>query len=197
MGTEIDATALAKGVAAGSLEATARLSDLLYTELRALAATALLREHPGHTLQATALAHEALLRLLGQRELDWKNKAHVMALAAITIRRVLVDHARGKLRQKRGGSAPKMSEDRVVLEDVSDVAAAASGVDVLALHEALERLAATHERRARVVELRFFGGLRVQDVAQVLGISDRAVEEDWRLARAWLRTELAKAEHAR
>ena len=177
----------------GSAAAAAKLTELLYAELRALAAAGLVSERAGHTLQPTALVHEAFLRLVGQRQVDWKNKAHFMALAAVTIRRILVDHARGKSRQKRRGPAPSRDEHRVMLEQVLRESGVASGDDIIGLHEALERLSREHERRAKVVELRFFGGLRVPDVALILGISDRAVEEDWRLARIWLMRELNTA----
>lgn len=157
----------------------------LYAELRALAASCLQRERSGHTLQATALVHEAFLRLVDQRQIDWRNRAHVLALAAQSIRRILVDHARGKKSDKRGGRRLRLTLDEN-LSFLKD-----SQVDLLDLEEALKRLAELDERQCRVVELRFFGGLRVDEAAGVLGVSPRTVEDDWHMARAWLRRELS------
>jgi len=157
---------------------------LVYDELRALAESYLTRERPNHTLQATALVHEAYVRLVKQDGVDWRNRAHFFAVAAQMIRRVLVDHARHHARAKRGGDRQRVHiDENVALSPENDL-------DVLALDEALDKLAAFHERSARIVELRFFGGLNREEVAEVLGISIRTVGDDWRLARAFLRREL-------
>jgi RNA polymerase sigma factor (TIGR02999 family) len=159
---------------------------LVYDELRALAESYLRQERPNHTLQATALVHEAYLRLIDQRDVRWKNRAHFFAVAAQAIRRILVDHARGHRRAKRGGDRQRMrlDEDLALLQD--------RDLDLLTLDEALEKLACLHERQARIVELRFFGGLSLSDVAAFLGVSPRTVDGDWSMARAWLRRELRK-----
>lgn len=157
----------------------------VYDELRALAAAHLRRERPGHTLQATALAHEAYLRLADQRDIGDFDRGRVLALAARMIRRVLVDHARTRDRAKRGGG-----KRPVTLVDALAMTGGAT-IDLLDLHAALDRLAALDERQAKVVELRFFGGLSIADTAEVLGVSARTVDSEWRAARAWLRRELS------
>jgi RNA polymerase sigma factor (TIGR02999 family) len=162
----------------------AELMALVYDELRALAGAYLAREHAGHTLQPTALVHEAYLRVSAQSQVQWKNPAHLRALSAIAMRRVLVDHARGKLAAKRGGGQERVTlgGDLVGAEDAA--------LDALELDAALVRLAAVDERRARGVELRFFGGLTNREVAEELGVSESTVEADWRFAQAWLKREL-------
>lgn len=171
-------------VSAGNRAAADQLLPLVYAELRALAESRLAAELPGHTLQATALVHEAYLRLIEQRATTWKNRAHFFALAAQAIRRILVDHARGKKSLKRGGGA-----ERVTLAGVQ-AEAHTTEVDLLALEEALNELATLDERQARVVELRFFAGLTMPEAAEVLGISLRTAEGEWALARAWLHVRL-------
>ncbi len=161
------------------------LLPLVYDELRRLAEGYLRRERPGHTLQPTALVHEAYLRLVDQDRVDWQGRTHFLAVGAHMMRRLLIDHARGRGRVRRGGD-----RQRLTLDDEM-AAVAGQDVDLLALHEALETLAELDERQARIVELRFFAGLRVDEVAQVLGVSRRTVEGDWTHARAWLRRELA------
>jgi RNA polymerase sigma factor (TIGR02999 family) len=161
------------------------LSRKVYTELRALAAQHLRREAPGHTLQPTALVHEAWLRLRGVAGAG-ADRERFLALASRTIRHILVDHARARRAQKRGGG-----ERRLTLAD--DVFAdQGPGLEVLALEEALEKLAELHPRQAQVVELRFFGGLEVAEVARALAVSQRTAEGDWTVARAWLRRELER-----
>ena len=161
-----------------------KLVSLVYEELRALASAQLRRERPGHTLQATALAHEAYLRLHAQRAFATYERGRFLALAARMIRRILVDHARTRDRVKRGGG-------RRPVTLVDGLAVTSQGqVDLLDLHSALERLGALDERQAAVVELRFFGGLGIAEVAEVLEISPRTVDNEWRAARAWLRREL-------
>ena len=171
----------------GDPNALNALLPLVYEEMRRLAGSYLRSESAGHTLQPTALAHEAYLRLLDQRQVSWQNRAHFMGLAAQAMRRILVDHARRRGAQKRGGDAI-----HVALED-ADVAAEmpeALGVPVEALNDALDRLAALDERQARVVELRFFTGLSIEETAEVLAISPATIKRDWTLARAWLHREL-------
>jgi RNA polymerase sigma factor (TIGR02999 family) len=142
-------------------------------------------ERPGHTLQPTALVNEAYLRLAGVTQIQWRDRAHFLAVAARTMRRILIDLARAKGYQKRGGRPPKVS-----LDDV-DVAAPDAGHDVVAVHEALDTLAQQDARKAQVVELRFFGGLTVEETADVLGVSPETVHRDWKFARAWLLEMLA------
>ncbi len=156
----------------------------LYDDLRDLAEVHFRREDPGHSLQPTALVHESYLRLVGQRRQDWKNREHFLALASLTMRRILTDHARSKLQLKRGGNA-----QRVPLEP-HDQIDPSRPEDVLAVHEALERLETLDPRQAKIVELRFFGGLSVPEVAQALGLSQRTIEAEWTMVRAWLRREL-------
>ncbi len=159
-------------------------TPIVYECLRGLASRALARERPGHTLQSTALVHEAFLKLLGRNEAAWVARGDFLALAARTLREVLVDHARRRGAAKRGG-------DRVRLEFVAaDGARETSTADLLALDEALDRLGREHERAARVVELKWFGGLSVDETAAVLRVSPRTVDLDWRFARAWLGREL-------
>jgi RNA polymerase sigma factor (TIGR02999 family) len=166
-------------------EAYRQLSAILYDELKRQAARCMRGEHPGITLQATALVHEAFLRLAGAGEVDWQDRKHFLAVAARTMRRVLVDLVRAKTTAKRGARA-----EPVLLE--SDVVAAEgpSLVDLIALDEALENLATFDARKVRVIELRFFAGLTVEETAEVLEVAPDTVARDWRLARAWLLQEL-------
>lgn len=181
----------------GSSDAPARGRDALfaavYDELKGLAAIRLASERTGHTLQPTALVHEAYLRLFRQPGVDWQNVDHVKAVAAMAMRRVLIDHARRCGAVRRGGEgrgetgvAPNAPRCRVDLESAVIEMDHGSMVDLVALDEALTRLAKEQPRWATVVELRFFGGLTVPETAKSLGISDRTVELDWRAARAWL-----------
>jgi RNA polymerase sigma factor (TIGR02999 family) len=163
----------------------------VYDEMRRLAAGYLRHERPGHTLQPTALAHEAYLRLLDQRNVTWQNRAHFMALAAQAMRRILVDHARRKRAEKRGGGAPHVALDAA---DAEPAIVDAQGVPIEYLNAALDRLAALDERQSRVVELRYFGGLSIEETAEVLAVSPATVKRDWTLARAWLHRELEGAE---
>jgi RNA polymerase sigma factor (TIGR02999 family) len=155
--------------------------------MRRLAAGYLQRERAGHTLQPTALAHEAYLRLLDQRQVSWQNRAHFMGLAAQAMRRILTDHARRRRAIKRGGDAV-----RVALDDVEAAGATPDllGISAEDLDAALERLARLDERQVRVIELRFFTGLSIEEAAEVLAVSPATVKRDWTLARAWLHREL-------
>ena len=157
-----------------------RLTPLIYDELRGLASRELRRERPDHTLQTTALAHEAWLKLVDQRNAVWKDRVHFLAVAATSIRRILIDHARRRGARKRGGAG-----ERLMLEE-ADQLSAKEPSELLAIDAAMTRLARFDERKARVVELRFFGGLEVEEVAEALGISSATVKRDWSAARAWL-----------
>ncbi len=167
------------------------LLELVYEELRSIAAAKLRAEHGRSSLQTTDLVHEAWMRLKDQRQLDWSNKDQFACLAARAIRRILVDHARSRATQKREAPGERVS----LSEDLGGARGAPhepldSGVDVPALDGALQRLAAGWERAAHVVELRFFGGLSVEETARSLGLSERTVAGDWAFARAWLRREM-------
>jgi RNA polymerase sigma-70 factor (ECF subfamily) len=175
---------LLESVRNGDASAAAALTPLLYNELHRLAMHHMRNERPGHTLQATALVNEAYLKLMDNREANWQNRAHFLAIASQAMRRVLIDHARSKRRVKRGGLQQKVS-----LEDVV-IAAEEQSYDLVALDEALDRLAKVDARQSRIVELRFFGGLSVEQTAEVLGISPKTVKRDWAVARAWLHREL-------
>lgn len=153
---------------------------LVYEELRRLAAGYLRGERPGHTLQPTALVHEAYLRLVNQRRVDWSNRAQLMGLAAVMMRRILVNHARDRIAEKRGGGA-----EHVSLTVAGDGIGAAE-VNVLDLHDALTRLTEADPRKGRIVELKFFGGLSTEEIAETLGLATATVERDWKFARAWL-----------
>jgi len=182
-----DVTGLLLAWGRGDQSAADRLVAAVYDELRRQADRAMRREGGAHTLQATALVHESYLRLVDQRQVEWRNRAHFFAIASTVMRRILVDHARARLTAKRGGGVVPIT-----------LAGAAHGgaqetddVDLLALHEALERLAALDADQARLVELRYFGGLTIEETAEALGVSPATVKREWALARAWLRRELA------
>jgi len=166
-------------------ESLDKLMPAVYDELRRQAARYLRREQPGHTLQTTALIHAAYVRLVDQRNVQWQNRAHFFGIAAQMMRRILVDHARTKKRAKRGGS-----DIRVSLDDAT-VAVGGQDLDVVAVDEALTRLAKIDEQQSRVVELRFFSGLTVEETAEVMGISPATVKRDWSMAKAWLHRELS------
>ena len=171
---------------AGSLplDAAASSADqmlpIVYAELRRLAASYLRRERQDHTLQPTALVHEAFMRLVAQRQVDWSNRAQFMGLAAVMMRRILVNHARDRVAGKRGGSA-----EHVPLTLAAEEIGAAE-VNLLDLHEALDRLSDADRRKAQIVELKFFAGLTTEEIAETLSISPATVERDWKFARAWL-----------
>jgi RNA polymerase sigma factor (TIGR02999 family) len=171
----------------GDREALNRLMPLVYSELRQLAGRRLRLERPGHTLQTTALIHEAYLRLADQRRVSWQNRGHFFAIAARLMRRILVDHSRGRERIKRGGAAA-----RVPLDEALVVAAEQLNVDVLALDDALTRLLEFDARQCQIVELRFFCGLNIEETALALGVSAATVKNDWSIAKAWLRREMTR-----
>jgi RNA polymerase sigma factor (TIGR02999 family) len=169
-------------------EALQQVLDLLYPELRRLAARLMRRERSGHTLQPTALVHEAFLELVDETAIDWEGRAHFLGVAARVMRRVLVDHARRRGAGKRGGGVR-----HVTLDESSALGDAERAVDVLQLDEVLERFAALDARGAQVVELRVFGGLTATETAAALGVSKRTVDHDWSVARMWLARELRSA----
>jgi RNA polymerase sigma-70 factor, ECF subfamily len=161
------------------------LFPLVYDELRRMAGLYLQRERAGHTLQPTALVHDAYLRLVDQTRVRWQNRAHFFGVAATMMRRILLNHARDRATEKRGGAHRRLS-----LED-ADIPVEQCATDLIALDEALCRLASLNERKSRVVELLYFGGLEVREVAEVLDVSEKTVRRDWDLARSWLYRELA------
>ena len=164
----------------GDARARDEVLPLVYDELRRLAALYLLRERPDHTLQPTALVHEAYLRLVDQRHVNWRNRAQFVGLAAVMMRRILVNYARDRAAGKRGGDLQK-----VPLSD-ADEPARPQDVDVIVLHDALDQLSAIDPRKGRIVELKFFGGLTTNEIAEVLQLSPATIERDWSFARAWL-----------
>jgi len=170
----------------GSQDALERLFPLVYVELRRLAHRYMSRERPGHTLQTTAVVHEAYLRLIDQKHVQWQNRAHFFAIAAQMMRRILITHAQSRTYAKRGGGAFKVS-----LDEAAILSQERAG-ELLALDEALKSLTALDPRRSQVVELRFFGGLSNEEIAEVLKISPNTVTRDWNVAKAWLYRELSK-----
>lgn len=179
-----DVTALLTEWGHGNADALNKLLPLVYTELRRIAAGQLRREREGHTLQPTALVHEVYLRLIDQRHVDWRDRAHFFGAAAQVMRRILVDHARRRHASKRGDGLPTVSIDQA--QDV----VAPDGIPVLALDQALDRLAELDPDLARVVELRAFGGLTIEETACVLKVSPTSAKREWRTAKAWLTREL-------
>jgi len=163
------------------------LMPLVYEELRRQAARYLRRERANHTLQTTALIHEAYLKLVDQRKVKWQNRAHFFAIAAQAMRRILVDYARERKREKRGGAA-----ENLPIDEAFQVASKEKNIDLVALDEALTRLAEFDERQARIVELKYFSGLDIDETAEVLGISNATVRRDWNIAKAWLKQEISK-----
>jgi RNA polymerase sigma-70 factor, ECF subfamily len=190
----------------GNEAALGELTGLVYQELRALAQRHLRRERPNHTIQRTALVHEAFVRLVNQQSVDWQSRAHFFGLASNLMRRILVDHARARLASKRGGGLAPVSLDEITNPTEPGDTHSPTGPryaepaqidnetedDVTAIDAALTRLGELDERQAKIVEMRYFGGLTIEETAQVLSISDATVKREWTLARAWLRRELSK-----
>jgi RNA polymerase sigma factor (TIGR02999 family) len=170
----------------GDSQALGQLLPLVYRELHRVAGNYLRRERSGHTLQSTALVHEAYLRLAGPEAPEWRNRAHFFGVAANLMRQILVEHARARHAAKRGGHAVKLS-----LEDAPDLPITID-LDVLALDDAMQRLAQMDPQQAQIVELRFFGGLSVEESAEVLGLSPATIKRDWSSARAWLYREMSE-----
>jgi len=182
-------TQLLKDWSHGDQVARDQLMPLVYEELRRMAHQHMRKERPGHTLQTSALVHEAFVKLVDQTDVQWQNRAHFFGIAAQMMRRILVDHARSRQYAKRGGDVRRVSLDEVAI--VSDERAA----DVVALDDALTSLAAVDQRKSQIVELRFFGGLSIDETATVLAVSPGTVMRDWTLAKAWLRREM-RVDHA-
>jgi len=181
-------TKLLKHWSNGDQAARDQLIPLVYQKLRRMAHQHMRKERPGHTLQTSALVHEAFVRLIDQTNIQWQNRAHFFGIAAQMMRRILVDHARSRQYAKRGGDVRRISLDEVAV--VSEERAA----EVVALDDALNSLAAVDQRKSQVVELRFFGGLSIDETATVLEVSPGTVMRDWTLAKAWLRREMRVAQ---
>ncbi len=179
-----EVTRLLSALTRGDDGAASKLIPVVYGELRRLAGSYMRRERVDHTLQATALVHEAYLKLIEQRSANWQSRAHFFGVAAQLMRRILIDHARGHSRQKRGGEQKRVSLDEafVFSEKQAD--------ELLAVDDSLNRLTEIDPRQARVVELRFFGGLSVEEAAEVLGVSPKTIKRDWSVAKAWLYADL-------
>jgi RNA polymerase sigma-70 factor (ECF subfamily) len=173
----------------GDLEAREALMPLVYDELRRLAASYLRRERPDHTLQPTALVNEAYIRLVEEKNVNWHSRSHFFGVSAKLMRRILVDHARGHLAEKRGSGVPKVGLTEAIAMSKEQPA------DLLALDESLTRLAELDPQQGRIVELRVFAGLTVEETAQLLSISPATVKRDWAVAKAWLLRDVHKAEH--
>ena len=188
MGTSpADVTSLLQQLADGDQDAAAKLVPLVYEELRRIALRRLRHERPNHTLQATALVHEAYMKLVVQANAKWQNRAQFFAVASQAMRRILVDYARTQQRIRRGGRQQKVSLDDVLLvsRERTD--------ELLAVHECLSQLEKLDARQSRIVELSFFGGLSIKEIAEVLGMSTKTVTRDWLTARAWLQRQMLHA----
>jgi RNA polymerase sigma factor (TIGR02999 family) len=181
-----DITALLSQWQGGSAQALKALTPLVYNELRRLAQSYINRERPGHTLQGTALVHEAYVRLVDQRHVQWRDRNHFFALSAELIRRILVDHARGKLAGKRGVDQVKLSLEEGMEPPVPE------DVDLIALDDALQSLAETDPQQSRIVERRYFAGLKIEETAEVLSISPATVKRDWTVAKTFLKREMTR-----
>jgi len=184
-----DITRLLQEWSDGDQTALTKLMPLVYDELRRLAHRYMAQERSDHTLQTTALVHEAYLRLVGQKDVQWQNRAHFFAVSAQLMRRILVDHARTQHAAKRGGGGLKLSLDEAANVPYEPAA------ELIALDEALTKLADIDRRKSRIVELRFFGGLTLDEVAEMLSVSSPTVMRQWRVARAWLYREMDKEDH--
>jgi RNA polymerase sigma factor (TIGR02999 family) len=182
-----DVTQLLIAWSNGDQVARERLMSVVYEELHRLARRYMRNESPGHTLQTSALVHEAFIRLVDQKNVQWQNRSHFFGIAAQMMRRILVDYARSRNFAKRGGGAIKLSLEEGLI--VSDERSA----EVVAIHEALEALAKFDQRQAQIVELKFFGGLSNEETANVLAVSPGTVARDWTMAKAWLRREISKS----
>jgi RNA polymerase sigma-70 factor (ECF subfamily) len=184
---ESDVTILLGELARGNKEAASQLVPIVYGEMRRLAGKYMRRERTDHTLQPTALVHEAYLKLVAQRS-DWQSRVHFFAVAAQVMRHILIDHARSHLRAKRGGAKEVTLDEAMVFSE-------GRSAELLAIDEAMQRLAKLDPRQSKIVEMRFFGGLTVEETAEALGISPITVKRDWSLARAWLYGELERQGH--
>jgi len=187
-----DVTQLLNDLSVGDEHAASRLLPLVYDELRRLASSYLARERADHTLQPTALVHEAFLRLVGSDDSRWESRAHFYRVAALAMRRVLVNHARDRARLKRGGNARKLPLDDTPPAEPIEIDLPPE--DLIALDDALEKLAEVDERKVQVVQLRYFGGFTVEQTARILGVSPAQVKRDWTSARAFLLRELSRGD---
>jgi len=185
--TSGDVTQLLANWGQGNLEAREELIPLVYQELRSLASSYLRRERPDHTLQPTALVHEAYIRLVDQRNVTWENRHHFFGAAAQLMRRILVDHARSHLAEKRGSGGAKVALTEAIVMSQEQPA------QMLVLNDCLTRLAALDPQQGQIVELRVFGGLKVEEITAILGISPSTVKRDWALAKAWLLREIGSS----
>jgi RNA polymerase sigma factor (TIGR02999 family) len=183
-GTDTDVTQILLGWSAGEKDATAELVPIVYQELRRLARQYLGRERADHTLQATALVHEAYIKLVDQSRVNWQSRAHFCAVAAQLMRRILLQHARAHQAAKRGGGLRKL-----YLDETRELAQGGAS-DLVELDEALKSLARTYPRESEVVELKFFGGMEAKEIAEVLNVSAKTISRDWSFAKAWLSREL-------
>jgi RNA polymerase sigma-70 factor, ECF subfamily len=181
-----DVTRLLQEWSQGDVAALSALMPLVFDDLRYIARAQFQRESPGHTLQPTELVSEVYLRLYGQRKVHWENRKQFFAFSALLMRRILVDYAKGRNTAKRGGGRPDLPLDEALAVPIRD------SIDLVALDEALSRLAVIDERLSRLVDLRFFVGLTNEEAAEVLGISLTAVKRDWRMAKVWLHRELTR-----
>ena len=180
-----EVTALLTELREGNLDAAGRLLPLIYSELRSIAASHLRRERAGHTLQATALVNEVYLRLVGGQATPWQNRAHFFGIAARSMREILVDYARRRIAAKRGGKDAERVEVDIEAQGVSPKIE-----NAIAINEALERLERIDPRQSRLVELRYFAGLNLEETAEVMGVSPKTIQREWRSAKAWLYREL-------
>jgi RNA polymerase sigma-70 factor (ECF subfamily) len=179
--TQHDLTQMLIRLTEGNTEVVNEILPVIYDELRSLAGNYLRRERENHTLQPTALVHEAYLKLIDQKNVRWQNRAHFFGIAANIMRRILVDHARKHTAEKRGGAG-----ENLPLEDELIIVSEGKSAELLALDEALENLAKIDPQKSKIVELRYFGGLSVEETAEVLGVSEITVKRHWRMAKAWL-----------
>ena len=185
-GSAPDVTQLLMNWSQGDQGALEQLMPLVYGELRRLASSYLRRERSNHTLQSTALVHEAFMRLVNQQDVQWRNRAHFYAIAAQMIRRILVDYARSQHAEKRGAGAVKLALDDAM------AAPQQADLDLLGLNDALDRLAELDSRQSRIVELRFFAGLSIEETAEVMHLSPASIKREWNTARAWLFREMTR-----
>jgi RNA polymerase sigma factor (TIGR02999 family) len=192
-GDRPDITGLLKAWGRGDRTALDELTPLVYEQLRRLAGRYTRKEKIGHSLQATALVHEVYMRLVNSREVDWQDRVHFFAVSARIMRRILVDRARARASAKRGGGVVRAEHSTAINFDDLPANDTERATELCALNDALESLGLMDERRARVVELRFFGGLSVEETAQAMNISAQTVMRDWKVARAWLMRELEKS----
>lgn len=181
-----DVTELLRAATAGDARASNSLMDAVYRDLRRLANSIMSGEREGHTLQPTALVHEAYMRLIRYDRMQWQDRAHFFAMASRQMRRILVDHARRKLADRRGGGAPKLSLDEGLGLSIGNE------VDVLALHDAIGVLEQLNPRQGQMVVMRFFGGMSMPEIAAIFDVSTRTMQSDWVMARAWLKRELSR-----